>query len=57
MTPHYLSDCLRLHRCLKRHIGHNITCVAYGNDDSTYLKCTDCNEVLISVETLEEDDE
>lgn len=55
MTPHYLSDCLRLHKCMKRHIGHNITCVAYGNYDSTYLKCTDCNEVLISVETFEEE--
>lgn len=34
---------------LKRHIGHTIECVAYGdiNDPANVaIECTDCNEVL-----------
>ena len=55
MTRHYLYDRLR------PHIGHNLVCVSYGGfDDSDlddiYIECIDCNEVLISVETFEEEE-
>ena len=46
---------------LKNHIGHNIVCVAYGDDyhdpDDICIECEDCNEVLISAETYEEENE
>lgn len=41
---------------LKPHIGHNIVCVSYGdkdNPDDICIECEDCNEVLVSAETLE----
>ena len=34
---------------LKNHLGHNIECVRYGNDNIS-IECTDCNEVLYSEE-------
>jgi hypothetical protein len=43
---------------LKNHIGHDIVCVAYGdinNPDDICIECEDCNEVLISAETYEEE--
>lgn len=41
---------------LKKHIGHEITCVGYAQNDrikkrnfqNIALECEDCNEVLIS---------
>lgn len=44
---------------LKNHIGHDVVCVAYGdinNPDDICIECEDCNEVLISTETFEEDE-
>ena len=43
---------------LKPHIGHNITCVAYGdinNPADICIECEDCCEVLISAEDYVED--
>ena len=40
---------------LKHHIGHRITCVAYGDYDNPSdicIECEDCNEVLISSESI-----
>ena len=40
---------------LKYHIGHKITCVAYGgydNPSDICIECEDCNEVLISSESI-----
>ena len=41
---------------MKRHVGHQITCVYYGdsaNDpDDVCIECETCNEVLFSAETL-----
>lgn len=46
---------------MKRHIGHHITCVYYGdsvNDpDDVCIECETCNEVLFSAETLCLEDE
>lgn len=42
---------------LKPHIGHNITCVCYGDLDDpadVCIECLDCNEVLISSEAWDE---
>ena len=39
---------------LRPHIGHDIVCVRYGNDDAPSdicIECETCNEVLISAET------
>ena len=44
---------------LKPHIGHNIVCVCYGDYEDPQdicLECEDCNEVLISAETFDEED-
>ena len=45
---------------LRPHIGHNISCVAYGKDKEDpvdiCIECEDCNEVLISTETFNEED-
>lgn len=41
---------------LKHHIGHKIVCVAYGdinNPDDICIECEDCNEVLISSESFD----
>lgn len=54
MDRHYMYNRLR------PHIGHTLECVAYGDYDNPQdicIECIDCNEVLISVETLEEEDE
>ena len=44
---------------LKNHIGHNVVCVSYGDDyhdpDDICIECEDCNEVLVSAETFEEE--
>ena len=41
---------------MKRHVGHQINCVYYGdsvNDpDDVCIECETCNEVLFSAETL-----
>ena len=41
---------------MKRHVGHHITCVYYGdstNDpDDVCVECETCNEVLFSAEAL-----
>lgn len=46
---------------LRPHIGHKIVCTAYGesmNDiDDICIECEDCNCVLVSVETLEFEEE
>lgn len=46
---------------MKRHVGHHITCVYYGdsaNDpDDVCIECETCNEVLFSAETLCLEDE
>ena len=45
---------------LKNHIGHDIVCVAYGdidNPDDFCIECEDCNEVLVSAETFDEEEE
>ena len=44
---------------LKNHIGHNVVCVSYGDyydPDDICIECEDCNEVLISTETYEEEE-
>jgi hypothetical protein len=41
---------------LRNHIGHNIVCVRYGDEDNTAdvcIECEDCCEVLISAEDFE----
>lgn len=41
---------------LKNHIGHNIVCVAYGdikNPHDICIECEDCNEVLVSAENFD----
>ena len=44
---------------LRPHIGHNIACVAYGQNKEDpvdiCIECEDCNEVLISAETFNEE--
>ena len=41
---------------MKRHVGHHINCVYYGdsvNDpDDVCIECETCNEVLFAAETL-----
>mgnify|MGYP003299549221 FL=1 len=41
---------------MKRHVGHHITCVCYGDSthdpDDVCIECETCNEVLFSAETL-----
>lgn len=32
---------------LKKHIGHSIAIVSYGDNDNIALECEDCNEVLM----------
>lgn len=41
---------------LKPHIGHEIECVGYGNEDDPIdicLECKTCHEVLVSAETMD----
>lgn len=41
---------------LKRHVGHDLTCVWYGDINAPRdicIECLDCNEVLVSCETIE----
>lgn len=41
---------------LRPHIGHNVVCVDYGDKDEPAdicIECEDCNEVLISAETFD----
>lgn len=55
MDRHYMFERLR------PHIGHKIVCTAYGetmNDLADIcIECEDCNCVLVSVETLEFEEE
>jgi hypothetical protein len=32
---------------LKRHIGHKIVCVQYGEGENVAVECETCNEVLL----------
>ena len=32
---------------LKRHQGHNIECVMYGDDVNMSVECVDCHEIII----------
>ncbi len=32
---------------LKRHVGHKIVCVTYGEGQNVAIECEDCNEVLL----------
>lgn len=46
-------------KTLKSHIGHNISCVAYGDINNPHdicVECKDCCEVLISAESFDETD-
>ena len=43
---------------LKRHIGHNVVCVCYGDPDDPVdvcIECEDCCEVLVSAEDFDEE--
>jgi phosphopentomutase len=43
---------------LKRHVGHRIECVTYGNPAvNVAVECVDCNEVLMDFDKYPEDDE
>lgn len=49
-----------IYELLKNHIGHKIVCVAYGdkdNPDDICIECEDCNEVLISSESFDNEAE
>ena len=43
---------------LKEHIGHNIVCVSYVNDDlepiNVAIECETCNEVIIDFDNEED---
>lgn len=42
---------------LKRHVGHRIECVTYGNPPvNVAVECVTCNEVLIDFDKEEDDD-
>lgn len=49
-----------IYNALKPHIGHNVVCVAYGEDinnpDDICIECEDCYEVLISAVTFKNKD-
>ena len=49
-----------MYKTLKPHIGHNIVCVAYGDGENPVvdicIECEDCNEVLISAESFDEEE-
>ena len=32
---------------LSAHIGHDLECVEYGDNENVAVECIDCNEVLI----------
>lgn len=32
---------------LKRHVGHKVECVVYGDDANVSVECVTCNEVII----------
>lgn len=38
---------------LKNHVGHEIECVMYG-DENISIECMDCSEVLYSIDKSEE---
>lgn len=45
---------------LKPHLGHNIVCAYYGSIDNPVdicIECEDCGEILLSVESFEEEEE
>lgn len=42
---------------LKRHVGHKIACVSYGNGANVAVECEDCHEVLLDYDEHEEVDE
>ena len=45
---------------LSQHIGHDIQCVSYGNDEvgivNVAIECKTCNEVLLDFDDVEEDE-
>ena len=52
---------MSMYNILRPHIGHNVVCVAYGkeNEDPVdiCIECEDCNEVLISAEIFDNEEE
>lgn len=36
-----------LYEDLKRHVGHDIVCVEYGDGVNVSIECEDCGEVII----------
>lgn len=49
----------QMYELLKNHIGHNVVCVTYGdesNPSDICIECEDCNEVLISSESFDNEE-
>jgi len=42
---------------LKRHVGHNICCVDYGDGENIAIECEDCNEILMDFDLEGEDND
>lgn len=43
---------------LREHVGHKMSCVAYGHEDTEHnvaIECKDCNEVLLDFDKEPED--
>lgn len=40
---------------LKRHVGHDIVCVSYGDGVNVAVECEDCNEVLLDYDKDDSD--
>lgn len=51
----------RMYNRLKPHWGHHIECVVYGDEpnepDDICIECRDCNEIIISAETEDMEEE
>ena len=50
--------CNSMYELLKPHIGHHVVCVSYGNINNPQdicIECEDCDEVIISSETWDEE--
>ena len=61
-NKHYLMqwmECDKLsafnYKELKRHVGHDIVCVSYGNEDNVAIECETCNEVLLDYDKEEDE--
>lgn len=33
---------------LREHVGHDVQCVTYGQDENVSLECEDCGMILLS---------